>query len=405
MCATSATRRAANAADLLIPAAQVIGSTPEIISGEEEGKLTFLGATAAVSSVLAGVVTGAPLAVIDIGGGSSEVALGTISPPFRDEVSSSFYLSSYSPTISGPHTIASIDIGSSSLSHSYSLHLNPTSPSSIEAARRAAREDYRCKLSPALSTDWFKHIDQAMADPTAPAPGVSALDFLTRGKPIAPVAPPTASTSAAVPTPIDDAPLSSNGRYKQRVLNFARPGGPTQPAPSVETRPVAPEPAAKDFEDPKGKKQSVEELQLKCKEQWQRYFPWLFISETKDGRPCMRCSVCMVFADPHSKYGRYGVGGTDIQKQTMRKHHHSLKHEAAVLRKEQRDGAKKGQKSIVDFHQGDEDVKRLARLMSIVLFICKSDAPIVLFVSLVQFMAEQGTPDLPLKENRTYYSE
>ncbi|CAI5519251.1 unnamed protein product [Closterium sp. Naga37s-1] len=195
------------------------------------------------------------------------------------------------------------------------------------------------------------------------------------------------------------------GRYKQRVLNFARPGGPTQPAPSVETRPVAPEPAAKVFEDPKGKQLSVEELQLKCKEQWQRYFPWLFISETKDGRPCMRCSICMVFADPHSKYGRYGVGGIDIQKQTMRKHHHSRKHEAAVREKEQRDGAKKGQKSIVDFHQGDEDVKRLARLMSIVLFICKSDAPIVLFVSLVQFMAEQGTPDMPLKENGTYYSE
>ncbi|CAI7842472.1 unnamed protein product [Closterium sp. NIES-53] len=159
MCATSAARRAANAADLLIPAAQVIGSTPEIISGEEEGKLTFLGATAAVSSVLAGVVTGAPLAVVDIGGGSSELALGTISPPFKDDVSSASSLSSSSPTISGPHTIVSVDIGSSSLSHSYSLHLSPTSPSSIEAARCAAREDYRCKLSPALSTDWFKHID------------------------------------------------------------------------------------------------------------------------------------------------------------------------------------------------------------------------------------------------------
>ncbi|CAI5934898.1 unnamed protein product, partial [Closterium sp. NIES-65] len=157
MCATSAARRAANAADFLIPAAQVLGSTPEVISGEEEGKLTFLGATAAVNILLAQEES--PLAVIDIGGGSSEVALGIISPPFKGAVSSSSSLSSSSPTISGPHTVVSVEIGSSSLSRSYSLHLSPTSPSSIEAARLAAREVYRCKLSPALSTDWSKHID------------------------------------------------------------------------------------------------------------------------------------------------------------------------------------------------------------------------------------------------------
>ncbi|CAI5459663.1 unnamed protein product [Closterium sp. Yama58-4] len=145
-------------------------------------------------------------------------------------------------------------------------------------------------------------------------------------------------------------------QYKQRVLTYGRPGGPTQPASSVHVRPVAPEPANEDFEDPKGKQLSVEELQLKCKEQWQRYFPWLLISENKDGRPCMRCNVCMVFGDPNYKYGRNGDGGIDIQKLTIRKHHHSLKHEAAVLRKEERDGVKKVQKSIADFHRGDADV-------------------------------------------------
>ncbi|CAI5529353.1 unnamed protein product [Closterium sp. Naga37s-1] len=282
-------------------------------------------------------------------------------------------------------------------------------------------------------------------------PVLTALDFLTRGKQIASVAPPIASTSAAVALPEGDAPISVNGdhsvpstatpttlvtsrmpdnganksipavsvattslsanhvlpdrslkkRYKQRVLTVLRPGGPTQPAPSVLLPPAEPEPANEDFEDPKGKQLSVEELQLKCKQQWQRYFPWLLISENKAGRPCMRCSVCMVFGDPNYKYGRNGDGGINIQKQTMRKHHHSLKHEAAVLRKEERDGVKKVQKSIADFHRGDDDVKRLARLMAIMLFICKSDAPIVLFVALVQFMAEQGTPDLPLKENGT----
>ncbi|CAI7887752.1 unnamed protein product [Closterium sp. NIES-54] len=129
------------------------------------------------------------------------------------------------------------------------------------------------------------------------------------------------------------------------------------------------------------------------------------VLETKDGRPCMRRSVCMVFGDPHYKYCRYDEGGIDIKKQTMRKHHHSIKHEAAVREKEQRDGLKKGQKSIVEFHKGVDYGNLIARLMAITLFICNFDAPIVLFVALVHFMAEQGTPDMPLKENGAYYSE
>ncbi|CAI7872666.1 unnamed protein product [Closterium sp. NIES-54] len=299
-------------------------------------------------------------------------------------------------------------------------------------------------------------------------PGITALDFLTRGKQIPVAAPPVASSSAQAPPPVnasldtlsvepidDGMPSSSNAttpistsfptsgresdrpgvsvattttlranpvlpdraslkaKYKQRKLNFARPAGPTMPTPT-ETIPPATRQSADDDDDEdeekdvngKRRQLSVEELQLKCMEQWLRYFPWLYISETKDGRPCMRCNVCMVFGDPHYKYGSYSEGGIDIKKQTMRKHHHSIKHEAAVREKEQRDGLKKGQKSIVEFDKGDDDGKRIARLMAMALFICKSDAPIVLFVALVHFMAEQGTPDMPLKkENGMYYSE
>ncbi|CAI7750546.1 unnamed protein product [Closterium sp. NIES-54] len=221
----------------------------------------------------------------------------------------------------------------------------------------------------------------------------------------------TTTTLRANPVLPDRASLKA--KYKQRKLNFARPAGPTMPAPT-ETIPPATRQFANDDDDEdeekdvsgKRRQLSVEELQLTCMEQWLRYFPWLYICETKDGRPCMRCSVCMVFGDPHYKYGRYGEGGIDIQKQTMRKHHHSIKHEAAVREKEQRDGLKKGQKSIVEFDKGDDDGKRIARLMAIALFICKSGAHIVLFVALVHFMAKQGTPDMPLKkENGTYYSE
>ncbi|CAI7899351.1 unnamed protein product, partial [Closterium sp. NIES-54] len=212
-------------------------------------------------------------------------------------------------------------------------------------------------------------------------------DIFTKALP--PGFPTLATTTTLRANPVLPDRASLKAKYKQRKLNFARPAGPTMPSPTETIPPVTRQSVDDDDDedeekDVSGKRRqlSVEELQLKCMEQWLHYFSWLYISQTKDGRPCMRCSVCMVFGDPHYKYGCYGEGGIDIQKQTMRKHHQSIKHEAAVREKEQQDGLKKGQKSIVEFDKGDEDGKRVARLMAIALFICKSDAPIVLFVAL-----------------------
>ncbi|MTB26046.1 MAG: exopolyphosphatase [Actinobacteria bacterium] len=69
-CATSATRDAQNRDDFLIPVAQILGITPEVISGDEEAKLSFLGATQALSK------SDGPFLVIDIGGGSTEFVFG-----------------------------------------------------------------------------------------------------------------------------------------------------------------------------------------------------------------------------------------------------------------------------------------------------------------------------------------
>ena len=69
-CATSATRDAQNRDEFLIPVAQMLGITPEVISGEEEAKLSFLGATQALSK------SDGPFLVIDIGGGSTEFVFG-----------------------------------------------------------------------------------------------------------------------------------------------------------------------------------------------------------------------------------------------------------------------------------------------------------------------------------------
>jgi exopolyphosphatase / guanosine-5'-triphosphate,3'-diphosphate pyrophosphatase len=70
-CATSATRDAKNRDEFLIPVAQILGITPEVISGEEEARLSFKGATQGLDK------TSGPFLVVDIGGGSTEFVFGS----------------------------------------------------------------------------------------------------------------------------------------------------------------------------------------------------------------------------------------------------------------------------------------------------------------------------------------
>lgn len=71
--ATSAARDAANGADFFVPAEAVLGVRPELLSGDEEGMLSFAGATAHLP---AGLLDQGPLLTVDIGGGSTELATG-----------------------------------------------------------------------------------------------------------------------------------------------------------------------------------------------------------------------------------------------------------------------------------------------------------------------------------------
>lgn len=75
MTATSAARDAANRGDFFGPAAAVVGAPVELLSGTEEGRLSFDGATADLDPALG------PFLVVDIGGGSTEfsVAAGSVS--------------------------------------------------------------------------------------------------------------------------------------------------------------------------------------------------------------------------------------------------------------------------------------------------------------------------------------
>lgn len=69
--ATSAARDASNRDDLFDAAADIVGVRPELLSGDEEGLLSFAGATAELDAARG------PFLVVDIGGGSTELAFGT----------------------------------------------------------------------------------------------------------------------------------------------------------------------------------------------------------------------------------------------------------------------------------------------------------------------------------------
>ena len=102
--ATSAARDAADVEAFLAAAGQVVGVRPELLEGEEEGRLAFRGATLDLDPA------GGPYMVVDIGGGSTEFAVG------RDE----------------PEGVMSVDVGSVRLTETY-VHHDPPQPEELSA--------------------------------------------------------------------------------------------------------------------------------------------------------------------------------------------------------------------------------------------------------------------------------
>jgi exopolyphosphatase/guanosine-5'-triphosphate,3'-diphosphate pyrophosphatase len=117
MVATSATRDAANRADFVSMVEKALGVTPEVISGQEEAELSFAGATGDLTD-------GAPFLVMDIGGGSTELVLGS------DAVEAAW----------------SMDVGCVRLTE---RHLVDDPPTAQQVA--AAREDVEAALDQALT--------------------------------------------------------------------------------------------------------------------------------------------------------------------------------------------------------------------------------------------------------------
>lgn len=72
--ATSAARDAANRGDFFSVAKEIVGVEPELLSGDEEARLSFRGATADLDPA------DGPFLIVDIGGGSTEFVVGTTEP-------------------------------------------------------------------------------------------------------------------------------------------------------------------------------------------------------------------------------------------------------------------------------------------------------------------------------------
>jgi exopolyphosphatase / guanosine-5'-triphosphate,3'-diphosphate pyrophosphatase len=110
MVATSATRDAANAADFVAGVREVLGVDPEVLSGDEEARLSFTGAT---TELAAAGPAAPPYLVADIGGGSTEFVLGD------------------PPVVSGA---VSVDIGCVRMTERH-LRSDPPAPAEVAAAR------------------------------------------------------------------------------------------------------------------------------------------------------------------------------------------------------------------------------------------------------------------------------
>ena len=105
--ATAAIRRAVNARELVTAVERRAQLPLEVLEGEEEARLAFCGAARVVGAV-------GTLAVIDVGGGSTEIAVGAVG---------------------GPVTRAeTVPVGSSALTARH-LHTNPPSRIELDAAR------------------------------------------------------------------------------------------------------------------------------------------------------------------------------------------------------------------------------------------------------------------------------
>ena len=150
MTATSAARDAANREEFFTAAAGIIGTRPELLTGEEEGRVSFLGATAELDP------SEGPFLVVDIGGGSTEFAVG----------------------ITEPEAVLSVDIGCVRLTEKF-LHHDPPSPeelSQVVSVTRDYLEDVAREMPASLEAKRFIGLAGTVSTVAAVEQGLAEYD-------------------------------------------------------------------------------------------------------------------------------------------------------------------------------------------------------------------------------------
>ena len=123
--ATAGVRGAEDRATLCDAVTQAIGLPVRLLSGEDEARLAFAGATHAL-----GEPAGAPLGVIDVGGGSTELVVGTRG--------------------GGVSWLVSLGIGSGALTEQY-LHGDPPDRAELAEASDRAGDAFAGVVAPPVS--------------------------------------------------------------------------------------------------------------------------------------------------------------------------------------------------------------------------------------------------------------
>lgn len=156
MVATSATRDAANRDVFFAMTAEVLGTVipgavAEVITGAEEASLSFRGAVGELDSA------GAPFVVVDLGGGSTEIVVGTAA----DEIVASY----------------SADIGCVRLTERC-LHSDPPAADQVAAAREVVRErlDVALRAVPVAGARTWVGLAGTMTTLSALAQGLTRYD-------------------------------------------------------------------------------------------------------------------------------------------------------------------------------------------------------------------------------------
>jgi len=132
MVATSATRDAANREDFFGMVRETLGTDAEVISGDTEARLSFTGAVGDLSAA------DGPFVVVDVGGGSTELVVGSLGPDGEVEI----------------HAARSVDVGCVRLTERC-LRSDPPTEVERKEAGAVARE---------ILAEAFEHVPVADAN-------------------------------------------------------------------------------------------------------------------------------------------------------------------------------------------------------------------------------------------------